>query len=244
MDSSRETWDCCWEAKNRRMICDHRFTPRRDFSAPLEDKRLESSCFYIRRHGDLPLERGLKTTSGKDETINSHKIHTGGWGFIFTRGAWHHHHLLSDMVYAFIHAAMIKQLNVENRSLVKVMKQKSYFKFYGFKEKKGGGGKDLSMLDTPLNTTLWIFAEQLSEACEVCLFLEAFFPSTPFSYACTRQRRPFTHHIVTTWRKSMHKASEPRPFQGKEERKIKCTLAANLTHFSHTHFSADEHCVS
>lgn len=111
--------------------------------------------------------------------------------------------------------------------------------------KKKGGKKDLSMLDMPLNTTLWIFAEQLSEACcEVCLFLEAFFPSTPFSYACTRQRRPFTHHIVTTWRKSMHKASEPRPFQGKEERKIKCTLAANLTHFSHTHFSADEHCVS
>lgn len=93
------------------------------------------------------------------------------------------------------------------------------------------------MLDTFLNTTLWSFAEQLPEACcEVCLFLEAFFPSIPFSYACTRQRRPFTHHIVTTWRKSMHKASEPRLFQGKE-RKIKCTLAANLTQFSHTHWS-------
>lgn len=89
------------------------------------------------------------------------------------------------------------------------------------------------MLDTPLNTTLWIFAEQLSEACcEVCLFLEAFFPSTPFSYACTRQRRPFTHHIVTTWRKSMHKASEPRPFQGKEENKmyISCKPHSLLTH--------------
>lgn len=218
--------------------------PEEIFLLPLRTRGSKAAAFTFVGM-DLPLERGLKTTSGKDETINSHKIHTGGWGFIFTRGAWHHHHLLSDMVHAFIHAAMIKQLNVENRSLVKVMKQKSYFKFYGFKEKKKGGGKDLSMLDTPLNTTLWIFAEQLSEACcEVCLFLKAFFPSTPFSYACTRQRRPFTHHIVTTWRKSMHKASEPRPFQGKEERKIKCTLAANLTHFSHTHFSADEHCVS
>lgn len=113
--------------------------PEEIFLLPLRTRGSKAAAFTFVGM-DLPLERGLKTTSGKDETINSHKIHTGGWGFIFTRGAWHHHHLLSDMVYAFIHAAMIKQLNVENRSLVKVMKQKSYFKFYGFKEKKRGGG--------------------------------------------------------------------------------------------------------
>lgn len=105
--------------------------PEEIFLLPLRTRGSKAAAFTFVGM-DLPLERGLKTTSGKDETINSHKIHTGGWGFIFTRGAWHHHHhLLSDMVYAFIHAAMIKQLNVENRSLVKVMKQKSYFKFYG-----------------------------------------------------------------------------------------------------------------
>lgn len=138
--------------------------PEEIFLLPLRTRGSKAAAFTFVGM-DLPLERGLKTTSGKDETINSHKIHTGGWGFIFTRGAWHHHHLLSDMVYAFIHAAMIKQLNVENRSLVKVMKQKSYFKFYGFKEKKGGGERSVHVRYTlkynPLNFCWTAFRSML-----------------------------------------------------------------------------------
>lgn len=139
--------------------------PEEIFLLPLRTRGSKAAAFTFVGM-DLPLERGLKTTSGKDETINSHKIHTGGWGFIFTRGAWHHHHLLSDMVYAFIHAAMIKQLNVENRSLVKVMKQKSYFKFYGFKgKKKGGGGRSVHVRYTlkynPLNFCWTAFRSML-----------------------------------------------------------------------------------